>query len=53
MDEVTAWQNRPLEPCYPIVFMDANSPSSPSRPSGISFRPPSLGHRDYAVGRLI
>lgn len=20
---VTAWQNRPLEPCYPIVFMDA------------------------------
>ncbi len=23
MDEVTAWQNRPLEPCYPIVFMDA------------------------------
>ena len=23
MEEVTAWQNRPLEPCYPIVFMDA------------------------------
>ncbi|MDN5939314.1 MAG: IS256 family transposase [Salinisphaera sp.] len=23
MDEVTAWQNRPLEPCYPVVFMDA------------------------------
>jgi putative transposase len=23
MDEVTVWQNRPLEPCYPIVFMDA------------------------------
>lgn len=23
MNEVTAWQNRPLEPCYPIVFMDA------------------------------
>lgn len=23
MDEVTAWQNRPLEPCCPIVFMDA------------------------------
>ncbi|MCA3521298.1 MAG: IS256 family transposase [Rhodobacter sp.] len=23
MDEVTAWQSRPLEPCYPIVFMDA------------------------------
>lgn len=20
---VTAWQNRPLEPCYPVVFMDA------------------------------
>ena len=24
MKEVTAWQNRPLEPCYPVVFMDAN-----------------------------
>ena len=23
MDEVSAWQNRPLEPCYPVVFMDA------------------------------
>ena len=23
MDEVTAWQNRPLEPCYRVVFMDA------------------------------
>ena len=23
MDEVAAWQNRPLEPCYPVVFMDA------------------------------
>ena len=23
MDEVTSWQNRPLEPCYPVVFMDA------------------------------
>jgi hypothetical protein len=23
MEEVTAWQNRPLKPCYPIVFMDA------------------------------
>ena len=23
MEEVTAWQNRPLEPCYPAVFMDA------------------------------
>jgi putative transposase len=23
MEEVTAWQNRPLEPCYPIIFMDA------------------------------
>ena len=23
MQEVTAWQNRPLEPCYPVVFMDA------------------------------
>nr|WP_025829492.1 IS256 family transposase [Acetobacter persici] len=23
MEEVAAWQNRPLEPCYPIVFMDA------------------------------
>ena len=23
MDEVTAWQTRPLEPCYPVVFMDA------------------------------
>lgn len=22
-DEVRAWQNRPLEPCYPIVFLDA------------------------------
>ena len=21
-DEVAAWQNRPLEPCYPVVFMD-------------------------------
>ncbi len=23
MDEVTAWRNRPLEPCPPVVFMDA------------------------------
>lgn len=23
MEQVTAWQNRPLEPCYPVVFMDA------------------------------
>lgn len=23
MDEVNAWQNRPLEPCCPVVFMDA------------------------------
>ena len=23
MEEVTAWQKRPLEPCYPVVFMDA------------------------------
>ncbi len=23
MEEVTAWQNRPLEPCYPVVFLDA------------------------------
>ncbi len=23
MEEVTAWQNRPPEPCSPIVFMDA------------------------------
>jgi putative transposase len=23
MDEVTAWENRPLEPCCPVVFMDA------------------------------
>ena len=23
MDEVTTWQNRPLESCYPVVFMDA------------------------------
>ena len=23
MEEVSAWQNRPLEPCYPVVFMDA------------------------------
>jgi len=23
MEEVVAWQNRPLEPCYPVVFMDA------------------------------
>lgn len=23
MQEVTAWQNRPLESCYPVVFMDA------------------------------
>ena len=23
MPEVTAWQNRPLEPVYPFVFMDA------------------------------
>ena len=22
MEEVAAWQNRPLEPCYPIVFSD-------------------------------
>lgn len=23
MEEVTAWQTRPLEPCYPVIFMDA------------------------------
>src|ERR1700742_2841827 len=23
MDEVGAWQNRPLEPVYPVVFFDA------------------------------
>ena len=23
LDEVAAWQNRPLEPCYPLVFLDA------------------------------
>ncbi len=23
MDEVRAWQARPLEPCYPVVFLDA------------------------------
>ena len=23
MDEIAAWQNRPLEPCYPVVIMDA------------------------------
>ncbi len=23
MPEVTAWQNRPLEPVYPFIFMDA------------------------------
>jgi len=23
MDEVRAWQTRPLEPCYPVVFLDA------------------------------
>ena len=23
MDEVTAWQSRPLEPMYPVVFFDA------------------------------
>ncbi len=23
MDEVTAWQSRPLEPCYPVGLMDA------------------------------
>jgi len=23
LDEVTAWQNRPLEPVYPIVYLDA------------------------------
>ena len=23
MDEVRAWQNRPLEPCYPVLFLDA------------------------------
>lgn len=23
MDEVRIWQNRPLEPCYPVVFLDA------------------------------
>jgi putative transposase len=22
MEEVTAWQSRPLEPCYPVVFFD-------------------------------
>jgi putative transposase len=21
MDEVFAWQSRPLQPCYPVVFM--------------------------------
>lgn len=23
MPEATAWQNRPLEPIYPFIFMDA------------------------------
>ncbi|MBC6405866.1 MAG: transposase [Rhodospirillales bacterium] len=23
-DEGTAWQNRPLEPCYPVVLMDTS-----------------------------
>ena len=23
MEEVTAWRNRPLEPCYPVLFLDA------------------------------
>ena len=23
MEEVSAWQARPLEPCYPVIFMDA------------------------------
>ena len=23
LDEVAVWQNRPLEPCYPLVFLDA------------------------------
>ncbi len=23
MEEVTTWQNRPLEPCYPVVFIEA------------------------------
>lgn len=23
LEEVAAWQNRPLEPCYPLVFLDA------------------------------
>lgn len=23
MDEVNAWQSRPLDPCYPVVFLDA------------------------------
>ena len=23
MEEVTAWQSRPLEPMYPVVFFDA------------------------------
>lgn len=23
MDEVRAWQTRPLEPCYPVLFLDA------------------------------
>ena len=23
MEQVTAWKNCPLEPCYPFVFMDA------------------------------
>jgi putative transposase len=23
LDEISAWQNRPLEPVYPVVFFDA------------------------------
>jgi hypothetical protein len=52
MEEVTAWQNRPLEPCYPIVFMDAIGTDAVDAPTnGISYAmmvplEPNGGHTD-------
>ena len=34
MEEVTSWQNRPLEPCYPVVFMPSRQISCRNRLPG-------------------
>jgi Transposase and inactivated derivatives len=46
--EVAAWQSRPLELCYPIVFMDAIRVKNPSEGAvsnkAVELAPVSTGH---------